>query len=76
MEEEGKDDMDTKIDDITHAIKKEEKLIMNDEDKQLRQVDKLHYMYEYLQEDNKACAISKQQAQQTRDQSKQEMQEY
>ena len=54
------DDMDNKIEDITLAIKKEEKIIMNEEDKQLRQVDKLHYMYEYLEDDNKACAISKQ----------------
>jgi len=71
-----KSDMDSKIEIIVNGIKKEEKLIMNEENKQLRNLDKLHYMYDYLQEDNKATSLSQQQAQNTRDQSKQEMQEY
>jgi hypothetical protein len=50
--------MDDKIDGIVNAIKKEEKIIMNEEDKQLRQIDKLHYMYDYLQDDNNRSKIS------------------
>ena len=35
---------------IVKAIKKEEKIIMNDEERQLRNLDKLEYMSQYLNE--------------------------
>jgi hypothetical protein len=54
-----KDDLDKKIILIVKGIKKEEKMIMNEEDRQLRNLDKLHYMYEYLQEDNRSTKINR-----------------
>ena len=37
---------------IVKSIKKEEKIIMNDEERQLRNLDKLEYMSQYLNEDH------------------------
>lgn len=58
---------------IVKAIKKEEKVIMNDEERQLRNLDKLEYMSQYLNEDHIMTQNSLQEAQKIRDQSKQEM---
>ena len=45
-------DLNTKMESIVKAIKKEEKIIMNDEERQLRNLDKLEYMSQYLNEDH------------------------
>mgnify|MGYP006077875109 CR=1 FL=1 len=45
-------DLNTKMEQIVKAIKKEEKIIMNDEERQLRNLDKLEYMSQYLNEDH------------------------
>lgn len=37
-------DLNTKMEQIVKNIKKEEKIIMNDEERQLRNLDKLEYM--------------------------------
>jgi hypothetical protein len=37
-------DLNQKMDQIVTSIKKEEKIIMNDEERQLRNLDKLEYM--------------------------------
>ena len=57
------------------GIKKEEKNIMTDEERQLRNLDKLKYMSEYLHEDNLNTRTSLQEAQKIRDQSKLEMEQ-
>ena len=46
---------------------------MNDEERQLRNLDKLEYMSQYLNEDHIMTQNSLQEAQKIRDQSKQEM---
>lgn len=66
-------DLNTKMEQIVKAIKKEEKIIMNDEERQLRNLDKLEYMSQYLNEDHIMTQNSLQEAQKIRDQSKQEM---
>lgn len=45
-------DLNTKMEQIVKTIKKEEKVIMNDEERQLRNLDKLEYMSQYLNEDH------------------------
>lgn len=45
-------DLNQKMDQIVTSIKKEEKIIMNDEERQLRNLDKLEYMSQYLNEDH------------------------
>jgi hypothetical protein len=45
-------DLNNKMESIVKAIKKEEKIIMNDEERQLRNLDKLEYMSQYLNEDH------------------------
>lgn len=47
-----KTDLHAKIDQIVVGIKKEERNIITDEDRQLRNLDKLNYMQQYLKEDN------------------------
>ena len=69
-------DLSKKIDQIAKGIKKEEKNIVVNEDRQLRNLDKLEYMSQYLKEDNQSTQISLTEAQQIRDQSKVEMQQY
>lgn len=49
---------------------------MNDEERQLRNLDKLEYMSEYIQEDNSNTKTSLASAQQIRDKSKQYMTEF
>ena len=66
-------DLNTKMEQIVKAIKKEEKIIMNDEERQLRNLDKLEYMSQYLNEDHIMTQNSLQEAQKIRDQSKHEM---
>ncbi len=46
------EELDQKIVNIVQSIKKEEKVIMNDEERQLRNLDKLNYMSQYLKEDH------------------------
>lgn len=45
-------DLNNKMEQIVKTIKKEEKVIMNDEERQLRNLDKLEYMSQYLNEDH------------------------
>ncbi len=45
-------DINNKIESIVKENKKEEKIIMNDEERQLRNLDKLEYMSQYLNEDH------------------------
>jgi len=45
-------DLNAKLDQIVRSIKKEEKIIINDEERQLRNLDKLEYMSQYLNEDH------------------------
>ena len=45
-------DLNGKMEQIVKTIKKEEKVIMNDEERQLRNLDKLEYMSQYLNEDH------------------------
>lgn len=68
-----KNDLNKKIDQIAVGIKKEEKKVIVTEEKQLRNLDKLTYMAEYLEEDNQKTTQSLQQAQQIKDESKQQM---
>lgn len=49
---------------------------MNDEEKQLRNLDKLEYMSQYLNEDHILTQNSLKEAQKIRDDSKQEMKEF
>lgn len=49
---------------------------MNDEERQLRNLDKLEYMSEYISEDNSNTKNSLASAQQIRDKSKQYMTEF
>lgn len=49
---------------------------MDNEERQLRNLDKLRYMSEYIKEDNISTQQSLSDAQQIRDQSKQEMEMY
>jgi hypothetical protein len=58
------------------GIKKDQRIIMNDEERQLRNLDKLEYMSEYIQEDNSNTKNSLASAQQIRDKSKQYMTEF
>jgi hypothetical protein len=60
-------DLNTKMEQIVKAIKKEEKIIMNDEERQLRNLDKLEYMSQYLNEDHIMTQNSLQEAQKIRD---------
>jgi hypothetical protein len=64
-----------KMDKISVDIQKQEKQIIGEEDKQLRNLDRLKYMSEYLQEDNTKTKQSLQNAQTIRDQSKTETQQ-
>ena len=58
------------------GIKKDQRIIMNDEERQLRNLDKLEYMSEYIQEDNSNTKTSLASAQQIKDNSKQCMNEF
>lgn len=49
------------------TIKKEERNIIRNEQRQLRRLDKLHYMSEYLKEDNETTQQSLQEAIEIRD---------
>lgn len=49
---------------------------MNDEERQLRNLDKLEYMSEYISEDNSNTKTSLASAQQIKDKSKQYMTEF
>ena len=49
---------------------------MNDEERQLRNLDKLEYMSEYISEDNSNTKTSLASAQQIKDKSKQNMSEF
>jgi hypothetical protein len=69
-------DLNKKMDQIVHNIKKEEKVIMNDEERQLRNLDKLEYMSQYLNEDHVLTQKSLQDAQKIKDNSKKEMEDY
>ena len=69
-------DLHNKMDQIVHNIKKEEKVIMNDEERQLRNLDKLEYMSQYLNEDHVLTQKSLQDAQKIKDNSKKEMEDY
>ena len=66
-------DLNGKMEQIVKTIKKEEKVIMNDEERQLRNLDKLEYMSQYLNEDHHLTQNSLLEAQKIRDNSKQEM---
>lgn len=59
-------DLNQKMEQIVNGIKKEEKLIMNDEERQLRNLDKLEYMSQYLNEDHIHTENSLEGAQQIR----------
>ena len=61
---------------IVNGIKKEEKVIMNDEERQLRNLDKLEYMSQYLNEDHILTQKSLQEAQKIKDNSKKEMEQF
>lgn len=69
-----KTNLNTKIDQIVKGIKKDQRIIMNDEERQLRNLDKLSYMQEYLIEDNTTTKAYLQSAQEIKDESKKEMQ--
>jgi hypothetical protein len=69
-------DLNNKQNQIAIAIRKEEKSIVHNEERQLRNLDKLDYMSQYLQEDNVHTKQSLLEAQQIRDQSKSEMQTF
>ena len=58
------------------GIKKDQRIIMNDEERQLRNLDKLEYMSEYISEDNSNTKTSLASAQQIKDKSKQYMSEF
>ena len=58
------------------GIKKDQRIIMNDEERQLRNLDKLEYMSEYISEDNSNTKTSLASAQQIKDKSKQYMTEF
>ena len=69
-------DLNNKQNQIAHTIKKEGKNIVITEERQLRNLDKLHYMSQYLKEDNESTQQSLIKAQAIRDQSKNEMQTF
>jgi hypothetical protein len=55
------------------GIKKDQRIIMNDEERQLRNLDKLSYMQEYLTEDNTNTKAYLETAQNIKAESKREM---
>jgi hypothetical protein len=63
-------DLNNKMESIVKTIKKEEKVIMNDEERQLRNLDKLEYMSQYLNEDHHLTQNSLLEAQKIRDNSR------
>ena len=69
-------DLNTKIDNIVKNIGKDEKHIVDNEERQLRNLDKLDYMIQYLKEDNESTQESLQTAQNIKDKSKVEMQAF
>ena len=69
-------DLNNKTNQIVQSIKKEEKHIIDDEERQLRNLDKLDYMSQYLQEDNVSTRDSLAEAQRIKDDSQREMQEF
>lgn len=69
-------DLNNKTNQIVQSIKKEEKHIIDDEERQLRNLDKLDYMSQYLQEDNVSTRASLAEAQRIKDDSQREMQEF
>lgn len=69
-------DLNNKTNQIVQSIKKEEKHIIDDEERQLRNLDKLDYMSQYLQEDNVSTRDSLAEAQRIKDNSQREMQEF
>lgn len=64
-------DLNAKLDQIVRSIKKEEKIIMNDEERQLRNLDKLEYMSQYLNEDHVQTQNSLKEASKIRDEAQQ-----
>jgi len=66
-------DLNAKLDQIVRSIKKEEKIIMNDEERQLRNLDKLEYMSQYLNEDHVQTQNSLKEASKIRDEAQQQM---
>lgn len=66
-------DLNSKLESIVTGIKKEQKAIMNDEDRQLRNLDRLEYMNKYLQEDFVLTRESMKEAQEIKEKSAQEM---
>lgn len=69
-------DLNQKMDQIVTSIKKEEKIIMNDEERQLRNLDKLEYMSQYLNEDHIHTKDSLQAAQLIREDANEQMSEF
>mmetsp|Transcript_5876 Transcript_5876/g.9508 ORF Transcript_5876/g.9508 Transcript_5876/m.9508 type:complete len:89 (-) Transcript_5876:1812-2078(-) len=69
-------DLNNKMEGIVKGIKKEEKIIMNDEERQLRNLDKLEYMSQYLNEDHTLTQKSLAEAQTIKDNSNKEMREF
>lgn len=64
------------MDQIVTSIKKEEKIIMNDEERQLRNLDKLEYMSQYLNEDHIHTKNSLEAAQLIREDANEQMSEF
>lgn len=65
-----------KTEQIVKGIRKDQKIIMNDEERTLRNLDKLGYMNQYLKEDHENTQASLAGAAAIRDESKQEMHEF
>jgi hypothetical protein len=65
-----------KTEQIVKGIRKDQKIIMNDEERTLRNLDKLGYMHQYLMEDHENTQASLSGAAAIRDESKREMHEF
>lgn len=66
-------DLNHKTESIVKTIFTEQKNIINDEEKQLRNLDKLEYMNQYIQEDYQMAQKSLNDGNEIRNQSKKEM---
>lgn len=66
-------DLEKKMEVILGGIKKEQKAIMNDEERQLRNLDRLEYMAQYLKEDYSSTQESLAEAERIKNKSKEEM---
>lgn len=69
-------DLNNKQIQISQQIRKEQKNMTVGEERQLRNIDKLDYMFQYLKEDNVSTNQSLLKAQQIRDESNNEMQTF